>query len=104
MPGVQVEEVLLKLLLCQVVVGAEVMDAVSAVKKAILPGSALQVAEETTSAGTANKRVIWPMTAQSLRSAEGAERKVIRWRTAQCHRNVSIVEKKVTPRPTVPSL
>jgi len=105
MPGVQVGEGALLKLLHSRVVGEEVMDVGSVVKMATLLGSALQVVvEETTSAETANRRVTWPMTAQSLRSAGGAERKVTRWRTVQCHRNVSTVEKKVTPLPTVLSL
>ena len=106
MPGVQVGQgALLKLLLCQVVeMVVEEMDVGSAVRMATLPGSALQVEEETTSAGTANKRATWLMIAPSLRSAGGAERKVTRWLTAQYHKSASIVEKKVTPRPTVQSL
>ena len=105
MPGVQVGEGALLKLLHSRVVGEEVMDVGSVVKMATLLGSALQVVvEETTSAETANRRVTWPTTAQSLRSVGGAERKVTRWRTVQCHRNVSTVEKKVTPLPTVLSL
>ena len=104
MPGVQVGEGALLKLLHSRVVGEEVMDVGSVVKMTTLLGSALQVVVETTSAETANRRVTWPMTAQSLRSAGGAERKVTRWRTVQCHRNVSTVEKKVTPLPTVLSL
>ena len=105
MPGVQVGEGALLKLLHSRVVGEEVMDVGSVVKMATLLGSALQVVvEETTSAGTVNRRVTWPTTAQSLRFAGGAERKVTRWRTVQCHRNVLTVEKKVTPLPTVLSL
>ena len=104
MPGVLVGEGALLKLLHSRVVGEEVMDVGSVVKTDILPGSAPQVEEETTSAGTANKRATWLMIAPSLRSAGGAERKVTRWRTVQCHRNVSTVEKKVTPLPTVQSL
>jgi len=83
----------------------EVMAAVSAVKRDILPGSVPQVVvEETTSAGTANKRVTWPMIAQSQRYVGGAERRGIRWLTVRCHKSASIVEKKVTPRQTVQNL
>ena len=104
MPGVQVGEgAQLMQLLGQEV--EEVMAAVSAVKRGILPGSVPQgVVEVTTSAGTANKRVTWPMIAQSQRSVGGAERRGIRWLTVRCHKSASIVEKKVTPRQTVQNL
>jgi len=102
MPGVQVGEVApLTWLPSQE--EAVVMAAASAVKMGILPGNVLAgvVEEGTTSAGTANKRVTWPMTVPSQRSVGGAERKGTRWLNVQCHKNVSTVEKKVTPRPTV---
>merc|ERR1719376_1334680 len=94
MPGVQVGEGAPLTQLPSQEVEVVVMAAVSAVKMVILPGSVPQVEEGTTSAGTANKRVTWPMTAQSQRCVGGAERRGIRCLTVQCLKNVSIVERR----------
>merc|ERR1719376_1851837 len=94
MPGVQVGEGAPLTQLPSQEVEVVVMAAASAVKMVILPGSVLQVEEGTTSAGTANKRVTWPMTVQSQRCVGGAERRGIRWLTVQSQRCVGGAERR----------